>query len=158
MLDVQDLTRGHLRLAVTPTFTAYLAGPLTGEFRAAHPGISLDVREMTQDRIEAALLANELDLGIAFHGGHLPGIDSAALLTESLSLVVGRRHGPALGHRADRDDPADRSGHRAARRHHARAPRTAPDRAGARRADPHGLPEHQRVRCGRICSRPRYAG
>ncbi|SEG34178.1 LysR family transcriptional regulator, cyn operon transcriptional activator [Saccharopolyspora kobensis] len=92
VLDVQDLSRGHLRLAVTPTFTAYLVGPLTGEFRAAHPGISLDVREMTQDRIEAALLADELDLGVAFRGGHLPGIDSAALLTESLSLVVGRRH------------------------------------------------------------------
>ncbi|MER6991253.1 transcriptional regulator CynR [Saccharopolyspora hirsuta] len=92
VLDVQDLTRGHLRLAVTPTFTAYLVGPLTGAFRAAHPGISLDVREMTQDRIEAALLADELDLGVAFRGGHLPGIDSAPLLTESLSLVVGQRH------------------------------------------------------------------
>ncbi|MDA3642933.1 transcriptional regulator CynR [Saccharopolyspora indica] len=92
VLDVQDLSRGHLRLAVTPTFTAYLVGPLTGEFRAAHPGISLDVREMTQDRIEAALLADELDLGVAFRGDHLPGVDSAALLTESLSLVVGRRH------------------------------------------------------------------
>ncbi|MDA3630494.1 transcriptional regulator CynR [Saccharopolyspora sp. WRP15-2] len=92
VLDVQDLTRGHLRLAVTPTFTAYLVGPLTGAFWAAYPGISLDVREMTQDRIESALLADELDLGVAFSGEHLPGIDSAPLLTESLSLVVGRRH------------------------------------------------------------------
>ncbi|MGW1680316.1 transcriptional regulator CynR [Saccharopolyspora sp. NPDC002376] len=92
VLDVQDLTRGHLRLAVTPTFTAYLVGPLIGAFRAAYPRISLDVREMTQDRIESALLADELDLGVAFRGDHLPGIDSAPVLTESLSLVVGRRH------------------------------------------------------------------
>ncbi len=29
--DVQDLSRGHLRLGVTPTFTAYLIGPLVAE-------------------------------------------------------------------------------------------------------------------------------
>ncbi|MGW5646030.1 transcriptional regulator CynR [Saccharopolyspora sp. NPDC003752] len=92
VLDVQDLTRGHLRLAMTPTFTAYLIGPLAGEFHDRHPGIRLDVREMTQDRIESALLADELDLGIAFEGAHLPGIESTALFAESLSLVVGPGH------------------------------------------------------------------
>ncbi|MBH1934366.1 transcriptional regulator CynR [Streptomyces sp. AV19] len=87
--DVQDLSRGHLRLAVTPTFTAYLVGPLTAELHARHPGITLTVREMTQDRIEAGLLADDLDLGIAFTGPHLPGITADALFTETLSLVTG---------------------------------------------------------------------
>src|ERR1700743_3958141 len=32
--DVQELTRGDLRLAVTPSFTAYLAGPLVERFNA----------------------------------------------------------------------------------------------------------------------------
>ncbi|WP_040718973.1 LysR family transcriptional regulator, partial [Nocardia veterana] len=54
--DVQDLSRGHLRVAMTPTFTAYLIGPLIHRFRAAHPGITLTVRETTQDRIESDLL------------------------------------------------------------------------------------------------------
>ncbi|MFJ8307834.1 MULTISPECIES: transcriptional regulator CynR [unclassified Streptomyces] len=89
VLDVADLSRGSLRLAVTPTFTAYLVGPLVAELHARHPHITLDVRELAQDRIEAALLADELDLGIAFHGPHLPGIEATALFTETLGLVVG---------------------------------------------------------------------
>lgn len=89
VLDVADLSRGHLRLALTPTFTAYLVGPLAAELHARHPGITLDVQEMTQDRIETGLLADELDLGIAFHGPHLPGITATALYTETLGLVTG---------------------------------------------------------------------
>ncbi|MFE9570992.1 transcriptional regulator CynR [Streptomyces sp. NPDC006692] len=89
VLDVADLSRGSLRLAVTPTFTAYLVGPLVAELHARHPAITLDVRELAQDRIEAALLGDELDLGIAFHGPHLPGIEATGLFTETLGLVVG---------------------------------------------------------------------
>jgi LysR family cyn operon transcriptional activator len=87
--DVQDLSRGHLRLGITPTFTAYLIGPLTAELHTRHPGIGLTLTETTQDRIEAALLADDLDLGIAFTGPHLPGITATALFTETLSLVTG---------------------------------------------------------------------
>lgn len=92
VLDVQDLSRGHLRLAVTPTFTAYLTGPLVAAFYERHLGIALDVREMTQDRIETELLDDRLDLGIAFSGTHLPGVEAGTLFTESLSLVVGPCH------------------------------------------------------------------
>ncbi|MFF8729424.1 transcriptional regulator CynR [Streptomyces sp. NPDC015171] len=87
--DVHDLSRGHLRLGVTPTFTAYLVGPLTAELHTRHPGISLALAEMPQDRIEAALLADDLDLGIAFSGPHPPGVTAAPLFTETLSLVTG---------------------------------------------------------------------
>ncbi|MFJ2306267.1 transcriptional regulator CynR [Streptomyces sp. NPDC087787] len=87
--DVHDLTRGHLRLAATPTFTAYLVGPLVAELHARHPGITLNLKEMTQDRIESALLADDLDLGIAFSGAHLPGVVAQTLFTETLSLVTG---------------------------------------------------------------------
>ncbi|MFF9521106.1 transcriptional regulator CynR [Streptomyces achromogenes] len=97
--DVRDLTRGHLRLAVTPTFTAYLTGPLAAELHSRHPGITLTLREMTQDRIEAGLLADEIDLGIAFAGTHLPGITATELFTEALTLVTSARH-PADDHRA----------------------------------------------------------
>ncbi|MET9362750.1 transcriptional regulator CynR [Streptomyces sp. NPDC006632] len=88
VLDVADLTRGSLRLAVTPTFTAYLVGPLVAELHTRHPGITVDVRELAQDRIEAELLADRLDLGIAFHGPHLPGVAATPLFTETLTLVT----------------------------------------------------------------------
>ncbi|MER6116427.1 transcriptional regulator CynR [Streptomyces sp. NPDC001743] len=87
--DVQDLSRGHLRLGVTPSFTAYLMGPLIAELHTRHPGIDLTLVEMTQDRIEVALLADGLDLGIAFADAHLPGITATALFTEALTLVIG---------------------------------------------------------------------
>lgn len=90
--DVQDLSRGHLRIAMTPTFTAYFIGPLVHRFRTAHPGITLTVRETTQERIEADLLADRLDLGIAFAGPHPAGIEHSALFTETLRLVVGSDH------------------------------------------------------------------
>ncbi|RKT08589.1 LysR family cyn operon transcriptional activator [Streptomyces sp. 3211.6] len=92
--DVKDLSRGHLRLGATPTFTAYLIGPLTAELHRRHPGIGLTLREMPQDRIEAALLADGLDLGIAFAGPHLPSLTATALFTETLGLVTGGARGP----------------------------------------------------------------
>lgn len=88
VVDLADLSRGHLRLALTPTFTAYLVGPVVAALHTAHPGITLGVREMPQDRIEAGLLADEHDLGLAFHGPHLPGIAATALFTETLGLVT----------------------------------------------------------------------
>jgi LysR family transcriptional regulator, cyn operon transcriptional activator len=91
--DVKDLSHGHLRLAVTPTFTAYLVGPLIAGLHARHPGITLAVQEMTQDRIETGVLSDDLDLGIAFEGDHhLPGIEATTLFTETLSLVTGTHH------------------------------------------------------------------
>ncbi|GAA2734269.1 transcriptional regulator CynR [Streptomyces nogalater] len=97
--DVRDLSRGHLRLAVTPTFTAYLTGPLAAELHSRHPGITLTLRETTQDRVEAGLLADEIDLGIAFAGTHLPGVTATELFTETLALVTSARH-PAGDHHA----------------------------------------------------------
>lgn len=90
--DVADLTRGSLCLAVTPTFTAYLVGPLVEQMHSRHPGIDLQVREVPQHRLETGLLADEFDLGIAFDGPHLAGVDATRLFTESLSLVVGVEH------------------------------------------------------------------
>ncbi|WP_426978462.1 transcriptional regulator CynR [Pseudarthrobacter sp. O4] len=97
--DVQDLSRGSLRLAMTPTFTAYLIGPLVERFSTRHPGITLSVQEMTQDRIEAALAEDTLDLGIAFAEGRSSEIETQALFVETLGLVVGNNH-PRAGAQA----------------------------------------------------------
>ncbi|MFE3289156.1 transcriptional regulator CynR [Rhodococcus sp. NPDC059234] len=90
--DVQDLSRGHLRVAMTPTISAYLVGPLVGRFHARHPGITLTIVETTQDRIETDLLADRIDLGIAFAGTRGAGIDHRPLFGEHLCLMVGSSH------------------------------------------------------------------
>ncbi|CAM5631798.1 transcription regulator LysR family protein [Streptomyces spiroverticillatus] len=89
VLDVGDLSRGTLRVAMTPTFTTYLMGPLVADFHARHPGISLDVREMTQARMETELLDDRIDVGIAFLGEHATGVTARPLFEEGLALVVG---------------------------------------------------------------------
>lgn len=90
--DVSDLSRGSLRVAVTPTFTTYLVGPLVEAFHNRYGNIRLNVREMSQERMEEQLLAGELDVGIAFEGGQSQDIESSPLLVETLALVVNRRH------------------------------------------------------------------
>jgi len=90
--DVQDLSRGSLRLAMTPTFTAYLIGPLIDAFNSRYPHITLTIQEMPQERIETLLNDDQLDVGIAFRDAHSPDIETQVLLVETLALVVGKSH------------------------------------------------------------------
>ena len=64
--DVKDLSRGTLRLAMTPTFMAYLVGPLVRDYVARYPNIHLQIFELSMDDIEAGLVDDSLDIAIAF--------------------------------------------------------------------------------------------
>lgn len=97
--DVSDLSRGSLRIAMTPTFTTYLIGPLIEAFHSRYPRITLEVREIYQERIVDLLLAGELDAGIAFEDGNSPDIESIPLLDETLALVVSSSH-PLAGEKS----------------------------------------------------------
>jgi LysR family cyn operon transcriptional activator len=90
--DVGDLSRGAVRLAMTPTFTAYLIGPLVAAFHARFPAIKVNVLEMSMDTIAAAIEADEVDLGIAFELARCADIESVPLFTESLRVVVADHH------------------------------------------------------------------
>ena len=97
--DVGDLSRGALRVALTPTFTTYLVGPLVEAFHSRYPNITLNLREIAQEQMEELLLADELDVGIAFEDGHSQDIETQPLLIEAVALVVGERH-PLAGQSA----------------------------------------------------------
>ena len=97
--DVGDLSRGAIRVALTPTFTTYLVGPLVEAFHSRYPNITLNLREIAQEQMEELLLADELDVGIAFEDGHSQDIETQPLLIEALALVVGERH-PLAGQSA----------------------------------------------------------
>lgn len=90
--DVEDLQRGSLRVAMTPTFTTYFMGPLVAAFYQHYPNITLTMREMPQDRMEALLLNDELDAGIAFSDVGSEDVVATPLFSETLALVVGRHH------------------------------------------------------------------
>ena len=44
--EVRDLSRGRLRLGMTPTFTCYLVGALVDPFNQRYPGIELSLEEL----------------------------------------------------------------------------------------------------------------
>lgn len=94
--DVRDLTRGSLRLAMTPTFTSYLVGPLIARFYSDYPGISLHITEMPLELIESALVEDEVDLGIAFSQIRSAEIACQPLFVEKLSVVASVDHSLAL--------------------------------------------------------------
>ncbi|WP_409934713.1 LysR family transcriptional regulator [Paraburkholderia sp. BCC1884] len=51
--DVAELNRGSMRIAVTPTFSAYLIVPPLQKYDPDYPNTSGWVLEMPQDRMEA---------------------------------------------------------------------------------------------------------
>ncbi|MFM0632367.1 LysR substrate-binding domain-containing protein [Paraburkholderia xenovorans] len=64
--EAQGLTRGDLRLAMTPSLTASLIGPLVENFNARYPKIKLSVTEMNRDRVEALLAQDAFGIGMEF--------------------------------------------------------------------------------------------
>jgi LysR family cyn operon transcriptional activator len=95
--DVQDLSRGVLHIAATPTFTAYFVGPLIEAFNRLHPKIMLSFTEMPQDRMEALLSDDALDVGIAFDTVSNEEIEPQVLFVEELALMIGKAHPRARG-------------------------------------------------------------
>jgi LysR family cyn operon transcriptional activator len=90
--DVRELTRGTLRLAMTPTFAPYLVRPLVMGFNEKYPGVTLRILELPQEQVEQLLADDDLDVGIAFMDVHLPDIEAKTLLQERLALVAGTTH------------------------------------------------------------------
>jgi len=88
LMDVSDLSRGRLRLGVTPTFSEYLVAPLIDRFSALHPGVAIVLTELSLEHIVSALANDTLDLAIGFAGDHGPEIDSLPLFDEQLCLVM----------------------------------------------------------------------
>ncbi|WP_285420216.1 transcriptional regulator CynR [Pseudomonas sp. efr-133-TYG-5] len=90
--DVKDLSRGSLRLAMTPTFMAYLVGPLVRDYVARFPRIHLQIFELSMDDIEAGLADDSLDIAIAFTPVRNPDIECIPAFVETLGVMVGREH------------------------------------------------------------------
>ena len=94
--DVQNLSRGSLRLGWTP-ITDYLTCCLLEKFNSLYPGITLSTLEMPQDGIEVAVAEDVIDVGIAFSkkfpvDSRSSLIEMEVLFKESLCLAVGNAH------------------------------------------------------------------
>ncbi len=94
--DVQDLTRGSLRLGWTP-ITDYLTYSLLERFHRQFPGITLSTLELPQDDIEIAVTEDQIDVGIVFSRpfsteARSIDVETDMLFKEDLCLAVGNHH------------------------------------------------------------------
>ena len=94
--DVQNLSRGTLRLGWTP-ITDYLTCSLLENFNYQYPGIHLSTLAMPQDDIEVAVVEDRIDVGITFStlvsaDARSNEIDVHMLFEEKLCIAVGNAH------------------------------------------------------------------
>ena len=94
--DVQNLSRGSLRLGWTP-ITDYLTCSLLENFNSRYPGITLSTLEMPQGDIELAVAEDTIDIGIAFSKPfsaevRLSEIETYTLFEETLYVAIGNAH------------------------------------------------------------------
>ncbi|WP_019203813.1 LysR family transcriptional regulator [Tsukamurella sp. 1534] len=96
--ELTGVVRGHVRLGTVIGCT--IPGYLTGfaDFRARHPGVTVEVAEGNSDDLLADLAAGRLDVALVAHARPLPdGVRGHTLIREPLAVVVPDGHDWAGG-------------------------------------------------------------
>jgi LysR family cyn operon transcriptional activator len=84
--------RGSLHLGVVPILNVALVPQLLGLFVADHPGISLNVEEISSTGIETALEEGRMDVGLGFLTRHSPNLRYERLCGDRFALIVSEKH------------------------------------------------------------------
>lgn len=92
MQDVTNVLGGTLRIAFLPLFTTHLVGPLMQEFYKRHPGVSTTISILAQAELEAALVEDRIDIGLAFSDVEDDEIEVERIQEDELCLIVGKKH------------------------------------------------------------------
>ncbi|WP_233548661.1 LysR family transcriptional regulator [Galactobacter valiniphilus] len=109
MNELAGLSRGRVRLGAPPTLCVSVVAEVLSSFRAAHPGVALEVMEAGSHALAQALSEGRLDLALTVDRGPVGApVSSESLFTEELVVASARAEGP-LGSQAN-DDAADESG------------------------------------------------
>lgn len=92
MQDVARAFGGTLRIAFLPLFTTHLVGPLMQAFYMQHPGVAVTIDILAQAALEAALIDDSIDIGLAFSDVESEEIEVEPIEDDELCLVVGKKH------------------------------------------------------------------
>ena len=84
--------RGALHLGVVPILNLALMPELLGMFAFSHPGISLNVEEISSTEIETALEEGRMDVGLGFLTRHSPNLRYERLCNDEFALIVAQGH------------------------------------------------------------------
>jgi len=89
---LDGLSRGHLAVGATPSLATTLLPAALGAFHHRHPGVALTVVEEGSHLLVERLASGLLDLGLVILPLRHAALDTTALVTEELVVVVGPRH------------------------------------------------------------------
>ncbi len=84
--------RGTLSLAALPSLAAGLVTERLGEFRRAHPGVRILMRERKNSGLLEAVRTGECELGIGSMWRDEPGLEFRPLFSDRMMFVVPRGH------------------------------------------------------------------
>jgi DNA-binding transcriptional LysR family regulator len=86
--EVGAVRRGRVRLGVPPMVGAAFFPPVLGDFRAAYPGVALELREEGARAIEALVLDGSIDAGATVLPTDASAFEVVPLMRDVLRAVV----------------------------------------------------------------------
>lgn len=84
--------RGALHVGVVPILNAGLMPQLLGKFAQEHPGIRINVEEISSADIETALEEGRMDVGFGYVTRHSPNLYYDRLCGDEFALIVHKTH------------------------------------------------------------------
>jgi DNA-binding transcriptional LysR family regulator len=86
--EVAAVRRGHLRLGIPPMVGGAFFPPVLGDFRAAHPGVALELLEVGARSVEALVLAGEIEAGATVLPTDRGKFEAVPLMRDVLRAVL----------------------------------------------------------------------
>ncbi len=86
--EVGAVRRGHLRLGIPPMVGAAFFPPVLGDFRAAYPGVVLELREVGALSVEALVIDGEIEAGATVLPTDRSVFEAVPLMRDVLRAVL----------------------------------------------------------------------
>jgi DNA-binding transcriptional LysR family regulator len=89
--ELKDLQRGKVTLGANEYTVMYLL-PVISVYRVRHPHIKIEVKRDLASRIPSEVLKRDVEIGIVSFRPNDPALQTLAVATDELSLIVAPRH------------------------------------------------------------------
>jgi LysR family cyn operon transcriptional activator len=89
---LRDLVRGRVRIGVIHTYNTTLLPAVIAEFANSYPGIHISIDDLPASEIAAQVASGALHLGLSFATPGRTDVETEALFSERLMLVVRDDH------------------------------------------------------------------
>ena len=87
MAEARDLTSGRLQVGASTTVATYVLPRLLGMFKAAHPGVAVQLVSDNSEEIQQRLVRNELDFGLVEGATILPELVAEPYMDDELAPI-----------------------------------------------------------------------